>query len=351
MKVFMTILAAAFMISVSAVADDVDLAEITEHYNLQEVEEYIELVEQELDAPLTAGDNDVEIFLELEVSEIFFDGDSERQRYDREHNLMSTENSHFHSPFKIAWKWGLRNFTLYSDQEARKFNLPRAQLDRPLASKSAEYDLYVAAAELTGAVANIDIYTEFGITGGNVDTLSATHASVEEIEDAIELDPAGYYVSGGASMGVGRWTIGVKAGYEQSDMTSNGRQAGVGETEASLLLGNATSGLQAITPQETSEMLTDDPFQLVYFQGSANRSVTEKLGVKIGALCFAVPEQFVMDFQEKDMSGYGFELFGDINYQIAKSITYSLYLDYALTDNNFEDDNIYHILNRFEFQF
>ncbi|PIE36352.1 hypothetical protein CSA56_00465 [candidate division KSB3 bacterium] len=353
MQAFLTlfIFTLVMNIAIAAPADEAaDLADITEIYNLQEVEEYIELVEQEFDAPLTVDDHKVEVFLELEVSDGSWDeedifGDHATQQ------LLSSADAELHAPFEIAWKWGLSNFTLHSEtDETGAFTLPKAQFDSSLGRTVTEQAVYITAAELTGAVANIDIYTEFGITGGSVDQFGETDVTTEELEKAIAMDLAGYYVSGGASVGVGRWTVGLEAGYGQMNMAAEGEQTESNAMEGTALIGSVASDSQAVVSSGTAPA-EDDPLQLVYFQGTADRSVTDRLGIKIGALCFAVPEQFVTDFQGKDVSGYGFEFFGDVNYQIAKSIKYSLYMDYALTDKNFEEENIYQILNRFEFNF
>ena len=159
-------------------------------------------------------------------------------------------------------------------------------------------------------------------------------------------------------MGVGNWTFGVQAGYETAiENASSNTQSSTASTSSLSpreLLGNVQASRPTIVQAQATQnslKTEQDPFQFVYFQGSADTSVTERLGLKLGALCFAVPEMLVSAFEEKNQSGYGFEIFGDVNYQLGKSLNYTLYLDYALTDEYFSDDSIYQILHKVELKF
>ncbi len=271
------------------------------------------------------------------------------------------------SPTTLPWKWNVSHFSLYQmdDDTQITSTLPisdqvnSTRRDFPFTQENAP----VAATIVSSTVANVSVYTEFGITGGDieeVDTMNVADSGIsdDDIDTAINQDLAGYYVSSGANLGVGNWTIGVQAGYETAVGSAdvNTQSAGASSTNVSSreLLGSVQSSRPTIVqPQNTQNAIDveQDPFQFVYFQGSADANVTEKLGLKFGALCFAVPEILVAAFEGKNRSGYGFEIFGDVNYQLGKSLNYTLYLDYALADEYFSEDTIYQILHKVELKF
>jgi hypothetical protein len=315
----------------------------------------------EIDEYLAVMDDEAAVFLELNISNDLLEDDLQPKNlseiiHARTQDLPREADG-------ISWKWDLTNIPPSYDYgqigTAEQDLIFTKRFDVASVGKKENQETYVAATELSRALANVQIYTEFGITGGRIDGFEEPGLSAEEIEEAIALDLSGYYVTGGANLGLGRWTLGVEAGYGSGDATSNSSKQPKfsGLSDSSEFIGqvqaeNSASGSAPQNPQSSAvTSFSEDPFKLFYFQGTADRNVTNKLGVKLGAICFAVPEQFVADFAGKDVRDYGFELFGDINYQFAKSIKYSLYMDYALTDERFEEENIYQILNRVEFNF
>lgn len=328
---------------------------------LQEQHDFTADYLDEIDEYMAVMDNEVDVFLELDISNDLLEDDLQPK------NLSEIIYAHTQDlprdSSEIAWKWDLTNVSPSYDygQIGTAENDLRftKRFDVSSVGKKEKQDMYVAATELSRSLANVQIYTEFGITGGRLDAFEESSLSAEEIEEAIALDLSGYYVTGGANLGLGRWTLGLEAGYGSGDASSNSTKQPkfTGLSDSSELMGqlqaeNTGSGSAPQNPQgSAATSFSEDPFKLVYFQGTADRNVTDKLGVKLGAICFAVPEQFISDFAGKDARDYGFELFGDVNYQFAKSIKYTLYMDYALTDERFEEENIYQILNRFEFNF
>ncbi|GAK49203.1 hypothetical protein U14_00421 [Candidatus Moduliflexus flocculans] len=264
------------------------------------------------------------------------------------------------------WKWHVTHFSQYQRDDGTQVT---STLPAGAQTNSARRELPfedenppVAATTVSGTVANISVYTEFGITGGDIEEVDSsqiadTGLSGDEIDSAINQDLAGYYVSSGANMGVGNWTIGVQAGYETAvgNVVSHKKSSTTysSAVDSRELLGNVQSSRSMIVQPttQTTAITAQDLFQLVYFQGSADAAFSEKLGLKFGALCFAVPEMLVSTFEGSNQNGYGFEIFGDVNYQLGKSLNYTLYLNYALTDEYFSDDSIYQILHKLELKF
>ena len=270
----------------------------------------------------------------------------------------------FVAPANIPGKWNVSHFSLYQmDDDAQvRSTLPASNAARrelPFEQQNAP----VAGTVVSGKVANVSVYTEFGITGGEIEEVDSVEVvdaglSSEDIDSAINQDLAGYYVSSGANMGLGNWKIDVQAGYEtavgnvessKQSLTASSTSVDPRDVMGSMQLSRPT----IVQPQTTQNSLTteQDPFQLVYFQGSADTTLKEKLDLKFGALCFAVPEMLVSAFEGSNQNGYGFEIFGDVNYRLGKSLNYTLYLDYALTDEYFSEDSIYQILHKVELKF
>lgn len=297
-------------------------------------------------------DDDAELFLELEILDSFVNDESELGEF--EDFLAAHDSDEFSTiPVEVSWKWGVTNLKLNQDplsvlpSEQQSFN---SRFDP--ARIGVQEDQYMAAAELSGQVANVEVYTEFGIAGGKVSNFEERTLTDEELEEAIELDLGKYYMAGGASMGLGQWKLGLEAGYGiGGSASSSSQQPFSGISQSSQLIGGQQVSSNSSFTSATAPSLEDDPFKLLYFQGTVNRNVTKNIGLNVGAICFAVPEEFIQNFEGKDMSAYGFELFGDVNYQFTKSFKYSLYMDYSLTDENFERENIYQILNKVEFNF
>ena len=296
--------------------------------------------------------DDAGLFLELEILDSFVNDESEIGEF--EEFLANDENEEFQKiPVEVSWKWGVTNLQVNEDylnrrpSEEHRFN---SRFDP--ARVVVQEDQYMAAAELSGKVANVEVYTEFGIAGGSASGFEENALTEQELEEAIELDLGTYYVAGGASMGFGQWKLGVEAGYGSSESASSSSQQSFSELSqgSHLIGGQQISSNSGFTPG-TAPSLEDDPFKLVYFQGTANRNITKNIGLNVGAICFTVPEEFVQNLEGKDMSAYGLGLFGDVNYQLSKSFKYSLFMDYSLTDENFERENIYQILNKVEFNF
>lgn len=271
-------------------------------------------------------------------------------------------------PGSTPGKWNVSHFSLYQmDDDAQvRSTLPAsntgnaARRELPFEQQNAP----VAGTVVSGKVANVSVYTEFGITGGEieeVDSIEVADAglSSEDIDSAINQDLAGYYVSSGANMGLGNWNIDVQAGYETSVGNVESNKQSLTASSApiidpkELLGGIQLSRPTIVQPQATQHSLASeqDPFQLVYFQGSADTTFKNKLGLRFGALCFAVPEILVSAFEGSNQNGYGLEIFGDVNYRLGKSLNYTLYLDYALTDEYFSEDSIYQILHKVELKF
>ena len=333
----------------------------------QNFEEYLDILDEDFDADAAfANSSQREVSLQFEMNDAFLFSASTQERAP---SVFSDGTGMIDAP----WKWRLSHFNLhhknsygqvvsklpeYADESdaARRFALPfQAEKSEPA---------YVATAGMTRKVADVSIYTEFGISGGEVEevegeTLTVAEISEEDINQAINLDLAGYYVSGGANVGVGNWTVDVQAGYGSGAATSGVEKNSVPVTSSatgrSLIGGIQPSRPTIVQPQEQQNLALftgkQDPFQLIYFRSTADANVTDKLGLKFGALCFAVPEILVSAFEGNNRSGYGFQVFGDVNYQLGKSLNYTLYLDYALSDEEFNDENIYQILNKVEFNF
>ena len=298
-------------------------------------------------------DDNAELFLELEILDNLVNDESEIGEF--EEYLDAHDSDELATiPVEVSWKWGVTNLkfnqenlgTLPSEQQTFNSRFDPARI-------GVSEDQYMAAAGLSGEVAaNVEVYTEFGIAGGKVSNFEESALIDKELEDAIELDLGTYYVAGGASMGLGQWKLGVEAGYGAgANSSATSQQSFSGLSQSSQLIGGQQVSSNSSFTSTTAPSLEDDPFKLIYFQGTANRNVTKNIGFNVGAICFAVPEEFIENFEGKDMSAYGLELFGDVNYQFTKSFKYSLYMDYSLTDDNFEREDIYQILNKVEFNF
>ncbi|MCP4398944.1 MAG: hypothetical protein GY801_16800 [bacterium] len=306
------------------------------------------------ESSMSLQDDDAELFLELEILDSFVNDESELGEFEEFLGAHASDELST-IPVEVSWKWGVTNLKLNqdnmgvppSDQQRQTFN---SRFDP--ARIGVQEDQYVAAAELSGAVANVEVYTEFGIAGGKVSNFEENALMDRELEEAIELDLGTYYMAGGASMGLGHWKLGLEAGYGSgANSSSSSPQSFSGTPQSSQLIGGQQVSSNSSFTSTRAPSLEDDPFKLVYFQGTANRNVTKNIGLNVGAVCFAVPEEFIENFEGKDMSAYGLELFGDVNYQLTKSFKYSLYMDYSLTDENFEREDIYQILNKLEFNF
>lgn len=297
-------------------------------------------------------EDDSELFLELEILDSVVNDESELEEFENFLNAHEEDEADA-IPVEVSWKWGVNNSKLAQDElkgiaaEEHRFN---SRFDP--ARIGVQEDQYMASAGLSREVSNVEVYTEFGIAGGQVSDFNESAVADEELEEAIELDLGTYYVAGGASMGLGQWKLGVEAGYGSGASTSSSSQQSLsGLSEGSQLIGSQQVNSNVGSASNSTPFLEDDPFKLVYFQGTANRNVTKNIGLNIGAICFAVPEEFIQNFEGKDMSTYGLELFGDVNYQFTKSLKYSMYMEYSLTDEHFERENIYQILNKLEFNF
>jgi len=302
-----------------------------------------------------------------EINMLFLDD----SQIDREISLQFAVNDDLleyepATPISTSWKWHVSHFSQYQRDDGRQVTSTLPAPQRPTPSRRElpfeEENAPVAATIVSSTVANFSVYTEFGITGGDIEEVNSSEVadvglSSDDIDNAINQDLAGYYVSSGAKMGIGNWTIGVQAGYETAvgsvSSSKSSSAASSSSVDSRELLGNVQSSRPTIVQPTASTTFTieQDPFQLVYFQGSADTIVAEKLGVKFGALCFAVPEVLVSAFEGTNQNGYGFEIFGDVNYRLGKSLNYTLYLDYALTDKYFSEETIYQILHKLQLKF
>ncbi len=297
-------------------------------------------------------EHDFDLFLELEILESLVNDESEVEEF--ENFLTDHQDDRVATiPIEAPWTWSMSNSKF--DRE-RFLDLPTGE--QQFNSRFAparigiQEEQYLAAAGLSGEVANVEIYTEFGMAGGQVSRPDDGSLSDEELETAIELDPSTYYIAGGANMGIGRWKLGVEAGYGSgAETSSSSQQSFSGLFEGSQLIGSQQTAPDSSLRPGSAPSLEEAPFKLVYLQGVANRNVTDNIGFNIGAICFAVPEEFMRTFEENTVNIYGLELFSDLNYQLSKSFKYSLYMEYSMADTHFEREDSYQILHKLEFTF
>lgn len=357
------LLAIGSLLPVAAIAEDETSHDARWHKNIANSEIRLETRDdvQEFEIKILEHEEFKNLFSESVMTE----GDVSLQFAAQDHDFLTKEQAF---PANAPSKWNVSHFSLYQmdDETQVRSTLPAsnagnaARRELPFEQQNAP----VAGTVVSGKVANVSVYTEFGITGGEieeVDSIEVADAglSSEDIDSAINQDLAGYYVSSGANMGLGNWNIDVQAGYETSVGNVESSRQSLTASSApiidpkELLGGIQLSRPTIVQPQATQHSLASeqDPFQLVYFQGSADTTLKNKLGLRFGALCFAVPEILVSAFEGSNQNGYGLEIFGDVNYRLGKSLNYTLYLDYALTDEYFSEDSIYQILHKVELKF
>ncbi|MBD3307367.1 hypothetical protein GF339_13095 [candidate division KSB3 bacterium] len=194
---------------------------------------------------------------------------------------------------------------------------------------------FIGALEMSGSMGNVSVYSEASFLTGTQDFPSG--------DAAFERDLSGFYIMGGATFNVGQITLGVEGGFSPGDDDPDDDEvADFTRVNSDFWIGQILhdEGLIVNSVGQDGGIAN-----LIYVQGSASMSPSEKLSLSGNAVYLAPVEEV------GEVDTYGFELFGDVSYQLGDYVKYVLYYGFAFPDENFIDETLYQITNRLEFAF
>lgn len=193
-------------------------------------------------------------------------------------------------------------------------------------------NVFIGAAEFSGKVSNLDLYSEAGFASGKSD------------ETGEEVDLSGFYIMGGTSVGVGQVTLGIEGGFATGDENGweDGKDEGFTAVNSDFWLGQVLHDEGLILRSNGKDGGLSN---IIYGQVTAGIKPTDKLSLDAGLLYMKPVEEV------GGADTYGTEIFGTVAYQLADSLAYKLYWGYAIPDDDFIEDNQYQLHNRLEFNF
>jgi len=353
---------------------------------LQDLEDHLAFMDGDFEPDVTALANQAGVVVEFETQSMETPPETFHARTWQEIYADATSTQPSDNPASLPWRWNGNVLTfqyttpqpmMRTDSQALPTTVLAGQLDLPLgktgwnvrmhaalsvlpdrASQTASLNTtlharsavntYMATAEVSGAVRNVDLYTEFGVVGGTAERirlepeplpLKPRSVNAKRVAPTLQEDAAQetsrYYVSSGARLAFGPWQFGIEAGYGRGD-----------EPSQALVTQQAVNGILASALEKQV-----DAADIIYVEGKAGLAPFKRLGMSIGTMYLATPEEFVSVLTNERARAYGIEFFGDINYRFANSMRYVIYWGYALPDADITADGLYQIFNRVEVDF
>jgi hypothetical protein len=217
-----------------------------------------------------------------------------------------------------------------------------------------DQNVFLGSVDFSGSLATWDFFTELGWgTGSRDQELPADDSGI--VPGLFEQDLSGFYITGGANFGVGNWSLGLEAGYSPGEIKTelvNG--ALVEKEDTGFVAVNEDYGIGEILHDEGLIKNTNGDktslSNLVFFQLLGSTSVN-KWDFAIGGVYFAPVEKILSEYTGKTTENYGFEIFGNLKYNIADYLSWTAFYGVAFPDSDFIDDTQYQLVNRIEFLF
>jgi hypothetical protein len=208
-----------------------------------------------------------------------------------------------------------------------------------------DQNVFLGSVDFSGALATWDFFSELGFATGTRD--EPLDSTGDDIADTtFSRDLSGFYITGGANFGAGNWNLGVEAGYAPGEFKEDENTGFVGFNE--------DYGIGEILHDEglikDANKVNTSLSNLIFIQLSGSTSVN-KWDFFVGGVYFAPVEDILSEFTGKIADQYGFEIFGNLKYQIADYMSWTAFYGIAFPESNFIDDTQYQLVNRIEFQF
>jgi hypothetical protein len=186
-----------------------------------------------------------------------------------------------------------------------------------------------------GTVSKATIYGETGFASGKEET------------DVGDADLSGFFFVGGASVPVGKVTLGIEGGYGtgDDDATDNEDSSWMGPSSDYWVPG----WMHDMSPNGAVNGGSGGVSNLMFVYGSVSTSLNDKTGLDFWVSYMKPVEKIVSPFTEKEVDTYGIDFAGQFSYKLASNLMYYFNIWYALPNEDFIDGSRYIFRNRLQF--